>query len=288
MAGTKEIRNQIRSVRNTQKITKAMEMVAASKMRKAQDQMTATRPYAERMREVIGHLAAANPDYRHPFLEPRESLKRVGIIFVSTDRGLCGGLNINLFKTVLTELRRFDTQDIAVDLAILGGKGVGFFRRLGGQIVAQQTGLGDRPHLQQVIGTIKVMLDAYRDGKIDRLLLVRNQFVNTMTQKPVVQQVLPVEPVRETEMLQNWDYLYEPSPEALLDDVLVRYVESQIYQAVVENVACEMAARMVAMKSASDNAGEVIQRLTLVYNKARQAAITQELAEIVAGAAAVS
>jgi F-type H+-transporting ATPase subunit gamma len=288
MAGTKEIRNQIRSVRNTQKITKAMEMVAASKMRKAQDQMTATRPYAERMREVIGHLAAANPDYRHPFLEPREPLKRVGIIFVSTDRGLCGGLNINLFKTVLTELRRFDTQDVAVDLAILGGKGVGFFRRLGGQIVAQQTGLGDRPHLQQVIGTIKVMLDAYRDGKIDRLLLVRNQFVNTMTQKPVVQQVLPVEPVRETEMLQNWDYLYEPSPEALLDDVLVRYVESQIYQAVVENVACEMAARMVAMKSASDNAGEVIQRLTLVYNKARQAAITQELAEIVAGAAAVS
>jgi len=288
MAGTKEIRNQIRSVRNTQKITKAMEMVAASKMRKAQDQMTATRPYAERMREVIGHLAAANPDYRHPFLEPREPLKRVGIIFVSTDRGLCGGLNINLFKTVLTELRRFDTQDIAVDLAILGGKGVGFFRRLGGQIVAQQTGLGDRPHLQQVIGTIKVMLDAYRDGKIGRLLLVRNQFVNTMTQKPVVQQVLPVEPVRETEMLQNWDYLYEPSPEALLDDVLVRYVESQIYQAVVENVACEMAARMVAMKSASDNAGEVIQRLTLVYNKARQAAITQELAEIVAGAAAVS
>ena len=288
MAGTKEIRNQIRSVRNTQKITKAMEMVAASKMRKAQDQMTATRPYAERMREVIGHLAAANPDYRHPFLEPREPLKRVGIIFVSTDRGLCGGLNINLFKTVLTELRRFDTQDIAVDLAILGGKGVGFFRRLGGQIVAQQTGLGDRPHLQQVIGTIKVMLDAYRDGKIDRLLLVRNQFVNTMTQKPVVQQVLPVEPVRETEMLQNWDYLYEPTPEALLDDVLVRYVESQIYQAVVENVACEMAARMVAMKSASDNAGEVIQRLTLVYNKARQAAITQELAEIVAGAAAVS
>ena len=166
MAGTKEIRNQIRSVRNTQKITKAMEMVAASKMRKAQDQMTATRPYAERMREVIGHLAAANPDYRHPFLEPREPLKRVGIIFVSTDRGLCGGLNINLFKTVLTELRRFDTQDIAVDLAILGGKGVGFFRRLGGQIVAQQTGLGDRPHLQQVIGTIKVMLDAYRDGQI--------------------------------------------------------------------------------------------------------------------------
>ena len=288
MAVGKEIRNQIKSIKNTQKITRAMEMVAASKMRKAQDQMTATRPYAERMREVIGHLAAANPDYRHPFLEPREPLKRVGIIFVSTDRGLCGGLNINLFKTVLTELRRFDTQDIAVDLAILGGKGVGFFRRLGGQIVAQQTGLGDRPHLQQVIGTIKVMLDAYRDGKIGRLLLVRNQFVNTMTQKPVVQQVLPVEPVRETEMLQNWDYLYEPSPEALLDDVLVRYVESQIYQAVVENVACEMAARMVAMKSASDNAGEVIQRLTLVYNKARQAAITQELAEIVAGAAAVS
>lgn len=288
MAGTKEIRNQIRSVRNTQKITKAMEMVAASKMRKAQDQMSATRPYAQRMRQVIGHLAAASPDYRHPFLLPREPVNRVGILFVSTDRGLCGGLNINLFKTVLGELRRWDAQGVAVDLAILGGKGVSFFRRLGGAIVAQQTGLGDRPHLDQVIGTIKVMLDAYRDGQFDRLLLVRNEFVNTMTQKPVVQQVLPVEPVRESEMLQNWDYLYEPSPEALLDDVLVRYVESQIYQAVVENIACEMAARMVAMKSASDNAGEVITSLTLVYNKARQAAITQELAEIVAGAAAVT
>ncbi len=288
MAGTKEIRTQIRSVRNTQKITKAMEMVAASKMRKAQDQMSATRPYAQRMRQVIGHLAAASPDYRHPFLLPREPVNRVGILFVSTDRGLCGGLNINLFKTVLGELRRWDAQGVAVDLAILGGKGVSFFRRLGGAIVAQQTGLGDRPHLDQVIGTIKVMLDAYRDGQIDRLLLVRNEFVNTMTQKPVVQQVLPVEPVRESEMLQNWDYIYEPSPEALLDDVLVRYVESQIYQAVIENIACEMAARMVAMKSASDNAGEVITRLTLVYNKARQAAITQELAEIVAGAAAVT
>ncbi|MFZ5532968.1 MAG: F0F1 ATP synthase subunit gamma [Pseudomonadota bacterium] len=288
MAGTKEIRNQIRSVRNTQKITKAMEMVAASKMRKAQDQMTATRPYAERMREVIGHLAAASPDYRHPFLVESETVKRVGILFVSTDRGLCGGLNINLFKTVLAEMRRWDGQGVEVDLAIIGGKGIGFFRRLGGRIVAQQSGLGDRPHLDQLIGTIKVMLDAYREGRIDRLFLVRNQFVNTMTQKPVVQQVLPVEPVRESEMLSNWDYIYEPNPAALLDDVLIRYVESQIYQAVVENVASEMAARMVAMKSASDNAGEVIQRLTLIYNKARQAAITQELAEIVAGAAAVS
>ena len=288
MAGTKEIRNQIRSVRNTQKITKAMEMVAASKMRKAQDQMTATRPYAERMREVIGHLAAASPDYRHPFLVESETVKRVGILFVSTDRGLCGGLNINLFKTVLAEMRRWDGQGVEVDLALVGGKGIGFFRRLGGRIVAQQSGLGDRPHLEQLIGTIKVMLDAYRDGRIDRLFLVRNQFVNTMTQKPVAQQVLPVEPVRESEMLSNWDYIYEPNPAALLDDVLTRYVESQIYQAVVENVASEMAARMVAMKSASDNAGEVIQRLTLIYNKARQAAITQELAEIVAGAAAVS
>jgi len=288
MAGTKEIRNQIRSVRNTQKITKAMEMVAASKMRKAQDQMTATRPYAERMREVIGHLAAASPDYRHPFLVESETVKRVGILFVSTDRGLCGGLNINLFKTVLAEMRRWDGQGVEVELAILGSKGIGFFRRLGGRIVAQQSGLGDRPRLEHLIGSIKVMLDAYREGRIDRLFLVRNQFVNTMTQKPVVQQVLPVEPVRESEMLSNWDYIYEPSPAALLDDVLIRYVESQIYQAVVENVASEMAARMVAMKSASDNAGEVIQRLTLIYNKARQAAITQELAEIVAGAAAVS
>jgi F-type H+-transporting ATPase subunit gamma len=288
MAGTKEIRNQIRSVRNTQKITKAMEMVAASKMRKAQDQMTATRPYAERMREVIGHLAAASPDYRHPFLVESETVKRVGILFVSTDRGLCGGLNINLFKTVLAEMRRWDGQGVEVELAILGSKGIGFFRRLGGRIVAQQSGLGDRPRLEQLIGSVKVMLDAYREGRIDRLYLVRNQFINTMTQKPVVQQVLPVEPVRESEMLSNWDYIYEPSPAALLDDVLIRYVESQIYQAVVENVASEMAARMVAMKSASDNAGEVIQRLTLIYNKARQAAITQELAEIVAGAAAVS
>ena len=288
MAGTKEIRNQIRSVRNTQKITKAMEMVAASKMRKAQDQMTATRPYAERMREVIGHLAAASPDYRHPFLVESETVKRVGILFVSTDRGLCGGLNINLFKTVLAEMRRWDGQGVEVELAILGSKGIGFFRRLGGRIVAQQSGLGDRPRLEQLIGTIKVMLDAYREGRIDRLFLVRNQFVNTMTQKPVVQQVLPVEPVRESEILSNWDYIYEPNPAALLDDVLIRYVESQIYQAVVENVASEMAARMVAMKSASDNAGEVIRRLTLIYNKARQAAITQELAEIVAGAAAVS
>ena len=288
MAGTKEIRNQIRSVRNTQKITKAMEMVAASKMRKAQDQMTATRPYAERMREVIGHLAAASPDYRHPFLVESEAVKRVGILFVSTDRGLCGGLNINLFKTVLAEMRRWDGQGVEVELAILGSKGIGFFRRLGGRIVAQQSGLGDRPRLEHLIGSIKVMLDAYREGRIDRLFLVRNQFVNTMTQKPVVQQVLPVEPVRESEMLSNWDYIYEPNPAALLDDVLIRYVESQIYQAVVENVASEMAARMVAMKSASDNAGEVIQRLTLIYNKARQAAITQELAEIVAGAAAVS
>ncbi|GMV69655.1 MAG: ATP synthase gamma chain [Pseudomonadota bacterium] len=288
MAGTKEIRNQIRSVRNTQKITKAMEMVAASKMRKAQDQMTATRPYAERMREVIGHLAAASPDYRHPFLVESETVKRVGILFVSTDRGLCGGLNINLFKTVLAEMRRWDGQGVEVELAILGGKGIGFFRRLGGRIVAQQSGLGDRPRLEQLIGSVKVMLDAYREGRIDRLYLVRNQFINTMTQKPVVQQVLPVEPVRESEMLSNWDYIYEPNPAALLDDVLIRYVESQIYQAVVENVASEMAARMVAMKSASDNAGEVIQRLTLIYNKARQAAITQELAEIVAGAAAVS
>ena len=263
-------------------------MVAASKMRKAQDQMTATRPYAERMREVIGHLAAASPDYRHPFLVESETVKRVGILFVSTDRGLCGGLNINLFKTVLAEMRRWDGQGVEVELAILGSKGIGFFRRLGGRIVAQQSGLGDRPRLDQLIGTIKVMLDAYREGRIDRLFLVRNQFVNTMTQKPVVQQVLPVEPVRESEMLSNWDYIYEPNPAALLDDVLIRYVESQIYQAVVENVASEMAARMVAMKSASDNAGEVIRRLTLIYNKARQAAITQELAEIVAGAAAVS
>ena len=288
MSGAKEIRGKIASIKNTQKITKAMEMVAASKMRKAQDQMTATRPYAERMREVIGHLAAASPDYRHPFLVESETVKRVGILFVSTDRGLCGGLNINLFKTVLAEMRRWDGQGVEVELAILGGKGIGFFRRLGGRSVAQQSGLGDRPRLEQLIGSVKVMLDAYREGRIDRLYLVRNQFINTMTQKPVVQQVLPVEPVRESEMLSNWDYIYEPNPAALLDDVLIRYVESQIYQAVVENVASEMAARMVAMKSASDNAGEVIQRLTLIYNKARQAAITQELAEIVAGAAAVS
>ncbi|MDY6941533.1 MAG: F0F1 ATP synthase subunit gamma [Pseudomonadota bacterium] len=288
MAGAKEIRTQIRSIQNTQKITKAMEMVAASKMRKAQEQMAATRPYAERMRDVIGHLAEANPEYRHPFLVERENVKRVGFILVSTDRGLCGGLNVNLFKTAAAAMKEWADRDVEIDVCVFGSKGVSFFRRVGGRIVAQNTHLGDAPHLDDLVGSIKVMLDAYRNEEIDRLFLVQNFFVNTMTQRPEVRKVLPVEPVVEEAMLDNWDYIYEPSAEGLLDDVLMRYVESQVYQAVVENVACEMAARMVAMKSASDNAGEIIRSLQLVYNKARQAAITQELSEIIGGAAAVS
>ncbi len=286
MAGAKEIRTQIKSIRSTQKITKAMEMVAASKMRKVQGRMAASRPYADRIRKVIGHLAKANPEYRHPFMLERE-VKRVGIIIISTDRGLCGGLNVNLFKTGITAVREWRGKQVESDFCVLGAKAVAFFRRVGGRVLAQTTHLGDTPHVENLIGSVKVMLDAYRDGNIDRLYLVNNVFVNTMSQKPTVSQLLPVQGVEDPELQAHWDYIYEPESRELLDSVLTRFVESQVYQGVVENIACEQAARMVAMKSASDNAGDLINSLQLAYNKARQAAITKELAEIVGGAAAV-
>jgi len=286
MPGTKEIRNKISSVKSTQKITKAMEMVAASKMRRAQDRMRLSRPYAEKIRNVIGHLKKANPDYKHPYLIEREA-KSIGIIVVSSDRGLCGALNTNVFKTTLMMMREWQGKGAKVNLCLLGSKGVAFFRRLGAPVLASVTGLGDKPHVRDLLGSVKVMLDAYKDGTIDRLFIVNAEFVNTMTQKPTVTQLLPAETVDVDDLQDHWDYIYEPSAAELLDGVLMRYVESQVYRGAVESVACEMAARMVAMKAASDNAGKLIGDLQLVYNKARQAAITKELAEIVGGAAAV-
>lgn len=289
MASAKEIRTKIGSVKNTQKITKAMEMVAASKMRRAQDRVLASRPYAERLRRTMGHLSKANPEYKHPFIIERD-VKRVAYIVVSTDRGLCGGLNINMFRKMLGELKQWKDKGVDVDLTIIGSKARSFFNRLGHDIIAEQSNLGDKPHPDQLIGLMKVTMDAYREEKVDRVFLMGNDFVNTMTQKPHVQQLLPVAADigdYEDGLLDTWDYLYEPEASELLDDALMRFVESQIYQSVVENVACEMAARMVAMKSASDNAGDIIDGLQLAYNKARQSAITQELAEIVGGAAAV-
>jgi F-type H+-transporting ATPase subunit gamma len=288
MPGTKEIRSKIASVKSTQKITKAMEMVAASKMRRAQERMRMARPFAAASRRVITHLNQANPDYRHPFMVERPA-KAIGIIVVSTDRGLCGALNANSFKTTLQLARQAQRAGASVSLCVLGNKGLGFFRRLDYPILASTTGLGDKPHVADLIGTVKVMLDAYREGRLDRLVLVHAQFVNTMTQKPRTLQLLPIEanPEVEAGLPEHWDYIYEPSAADILDALLIRYLESQVYQGMVENVACEMAARMVAMKAASDNAGELITELQLVYNKARQAAITKELAEIVGGAAAV-
>ena len=289
MPGEKEIRTKIRSVKNMQKITKAMEMVAASKIRKAQVQMEASRPYAERIRRVIGHLGNANPDYKHPWLVERE-VKRVGYIIISTDRGLCGGLNVNLFKAVIGELQQWQEQNVEVDLALVGAKAVQFFRRLGGNVVGTATHLGDKPQVNDLIGAIKIMLDAYSDGSVDRVFLVHNEFVSTMSQKPEEKTILPVSAIDlgEEVLQEHWDYIYEPDAVDLLDDVLMRYIESQVYRGAVENFACEMAAKMVAMKSATDNAGEIIDKLQLAYNKARQAAITQEISEIVGGAAAVS
>ena len=286
MPGTKEIRTKIASVKSTQKITKAMEMVAASKMRRAQDRMRLARPYAEKIRTVIGHLNQANPDYKHPFLVEREA-KNIGIIVVSSDRGLCGALNTNVFKSTLMLMREWQGKGAKVNLCLLGSKGVAFFRRLGLPILASVTGLGDKPHVKDLLGSVKVMLDAYKDGTIDRLFIINAQFVNTMTQKPAVTQLLPVETTDAADLQEHWDYIYEPGAAEILDGVLMRYIESQVYRGAVESVACEMAARMVAMKAASDNAGKLIGDLQLVYNKARQAAITKELAEIVGGAAAV-
>ena len=287
MPGVKEIRVKIASFKSTQKITKAMQMVAASKMRKAQDRMRATRPYSERIRRVIGHLRKANPDFRHPFLVEREA-KAVGFIIISTDRGLCGGLNVNMFKAVLAAMREWQDRGAPISLCLVGSKAVQFFRRLGNtKTLGTVTHLGDRPHIADLIGTVKVMLDMYREGKLDRVFLVNNEFVNTMSQRPAVRQLLPVVTEDEDKLQKLWDYIYEPSAGELLDGVLMRYIESQVYQGAVETVACEMSACMVAMKSATDNAGKLIDELQLIYNKARQAAITKEISEIVGGAAAV-
>ena len=286
MPGTKEIRTKIASVKSTQKITKAMQMVATSKMRRAQERMKLARPYAQKMRNVIGHLTEANPDYKHPFLQERD-VKGVGIIVVSTDRGLAGGLNANTFKQTLLLMREWQGKGANVSLCVIGSKGIAFFRRLDVKILGNVAGLGDRPHIKDLIGTVKVMLDAYQKGEIDRLFLVNSQFLNTMTQKPTVEQLLPVVPTDTEGLAEHWDYIYEPEARTILEGVLMRYIESQVYRAAVENVASEMAARMVAMKAASDNAGKLIGELQLIYNKARQAAITKELSEIVGGAAAV-
>ncbi|MDN3653080.1 F0F1 ATP synthase subunit gamma [Thalassotalea ponticola] len=286
MAVGKEIKDKIGSVKNTQKITSAMEMVAASKMRRAQDQMSSTRPYAEKIRNVIGHIACGQLEYRHPYLEERQA-KRVGYIVISTDRGLCGGLNVNLFKNVLKDSAKWQEQGAEVEFALIGSKASAFFSSFGANVTAQKSGLGDNPSVTDLIGSVKVMLDAYDKGEIDRLFVVYNKFENTMSQKPTIDQLLPLPKSDEDEIAHRWDYIYEPDAQALLDQLLVRYVESQVYQGVVENLASEQAARMVAMKAATDNAGSLIDDLQLVYNKARQAAITQELGEIVAGAAAV-
>jgi len=287
MAGAKEIRGKIASIKNTQKITKAMEMVAASKMRKAQERMRAARPYAEKIRKIVGHLRQVNLDYKHPFTLDRP-VNSVGIIIISTDRGLAGSLNLNLFKAALGAIREAQKLNRKVYVCAIGVKALQFFRRLAGiEVSASVTHLGDRPHIKDLLGAIKVMLDFYRDTKVDQLLLVHNVFVNTMTQKGVVSQLLPLQTVDKEDLQERWDYIYEPDAAEILDGLLMRYIESQVFQGAVENVACEMAARMVAMKSASDNAGSLIDELQLIYNKARQAAITKELSEIVGGAAAV-
>ena len=287
MAGAKEIRSKISSIKNTRKITKALEMVAASKMRKAQERMRAARPYAEKIRKIIGHLREVNLDYKHPFTLERKVVA-VGMVVISTDRGLAGSLNLNLFKATLTAIREAQSRGERVSLCIIGSKALQFFRRLQGvEIAASVTHLGDRPHVSDLIGTTKVMLDFYREAKVDRLLLAHNVFVNTMTQKAIVSQLLPIQTIDKDELQERWDYIYEPGSVEILNSILMRYIEAQIFQGAVENVACEMAARMVAMKAATDNAGELIDELQLIYNKARQAAITKELSEIVGGAAAV-
>ena len=287
MAGAKEIRTKIASIKSTQKITGAMEMVAASKMRKAQDRMDSSRPYAEKMLQVISHLHHASAEYHHSFLAVQRERKRVGYIVVSSDRGLCGGLNSNLFRKLVTEIKDQRRTGVEPVFCTIGAKALGFFKRFGGNVSAQVTHIGDKPHIEDLIGTVKVMLDAYEAGKIDAIYVAFNEFVNTMTQKPTIHQLVPIQSESVDAIEHRWDYIYEPDAKSVLDALLVRYIESLVYQAVVENGACEQAARMVAMKAASDNAGNLIDELQLVYNKARQAAITQEISEIVSGAAAV-
>jgi F-type H+-transporting ATPase subunit gamma len=286
MASGKEIKGKIGSIKNTQKITSAMEMVAASKMKKAQERMASGRPYAQSMLKVIGHIANGSLEYRHPYLEERE-VKNVGYIVISTDRGLCGGLNTNEFKLVTQKVREHKESDVGVNFAALGSKACAFFGRFGGNVMAAESGLGDKPSASDVVGIVRVMLNAYDEGKLDKIFLVYNDFVNTMTQTPVINQLLPLPKSEDKALKHRWDYIYEPDPKEILEQLMVRYIESQVYQGVVENVASEQAARMVAMKAATDNAGNLIDDLQLVYNKARQAAITQEISEIVGGAAAV-
>ena len=286
MAGGKEIKTKIASVQNTQKITAAMEMVAASKMRKAQDQMFATRPYAQRIADVVSHVASSNTEYKHPFLFGRE-IKRAGIVAVSTDRGLCGGLNTNMFKKALNHIGELDENGIEIEVVTFGSKAQGFFKRIGAKIVATTTHLGDSPEISQIIGPVQTLLKSYEEGKIDVIYLIANEFVNTMTQQPKMVQLVPVEPAPDENYGHHWDYIYEPGSREVLDQVLDRYIESLVYQGIVENVACEMAARMIAMKNATENAGAMIEELQLIYNRERQAGITQEISEIVGGAAAV-
>jgi F-type H+-transporting ATPase subunit gamma len=286
MAVGKEIKNKIAGVKNTQKITSAMEMVAASKMRRTQEKMREGKPYAERIRAVIGHLANANPEYRHQYMLERD-VERVGYLIVASDRGLCGGLNVNLFRTVIKHMAEWDAKGIKADLGLIGNKAGPFFRSVGGNIKAMLNDVGESPSLDSLIGGIKVMLDAYEAGEIDRLYLASNEFVNTMTQKPTVRQLLPLNPDESQEFGHRWDYIYEPDARQLIEGLVGRFIESQVYQAVIENGACEQAAKMIAMKNATDNAEKVIDELQLIYNNARQAAITQEIAEIVGGAAAV-
>lgn len=287
MAVGKEIRTKIVSVKNTQKITRAMEMVAASKMRKAQNRMQAARPYAHKIRNVIAHLGSAQVEYHHPYLLERKEIKRVGLIIISTDRGLCGGLNSNLFREALKRMQDWQSQGVEIDLCIIGSKAVGYFNRVAANIVGKAAHLGDEPSIEALIGTVKIMLDAFDEKNIDQLYLVSNEFVNSMIQKPTIEQILPVQASTEDELKHHWDYIYEPDAKEVLDHLLQRYIESLVYQGLIENIACEQSARMIAMKSASDNAATLIDELELIYNKARQAAITQELSEIVSGAAAV-
>jgi len=290
MAAGKEIRTKIKSVESTRKITKAMEMVAASKMRKAQERMKAARPYAEKIARVATHLAYAHPEYKHPFVVARDNVKRVGLIVVSSDKGLCGGLNTNVFRLVVNQMKQWEAAGVGIDVTAVGNRGLGFMQRLGASVVSQLTNLGDTPHMEKLIGPVKIMLDAYLEGRIDALYLVYNRFINTMKQEPMMTQLLPLaqmESIEEASLKTHWDYIYEPDAKPVVDAMLMRYIESLVYQGVAENIACEQSARMVAMKAASDNAKTVIGELKLVYNKTRQAAITKELSEIVAGAAAV-
>ena len=287
MAGSKEIRTKIKSVQNTRKITKAMEMVAASKMRKAQERMRTARPYAEKIRNVAAHIAQANPEYKHPFLVPRDSVKRIGIIVITTDKGLCGGLNTNILRLALNKMKEWEAEGEEIEVCAIGNKGLGFMQRLGANLVSNVTGLGDRPQMDKMIGAVKIMLDGYAQDRFDRLMIFNTRFINTMKQEPTMEQLLPLSGEVLGAPEGNWDYIYEPDAKVVLEQVLTRYIEALIYQAVAENMASEQSARMVAMKAASDNAATVIDELTLIYNKTRQAGITKELSEIVAGAAAV-